>query len=377
MQPPIISSFSTNYSSNSDGLNQPFTHSNYPTGPVADQNGNYLRYEVGLNQSYFTYVGHFRYFKPRTQKRSVERYIHYVQKHGEAPPASVKRDAKYFQELPKGAESYLDDLPDYARQGIVEWKAAWKILDGDDIAERFYRHYAYFMNPDGTCTGPFKVGLVGFHIHRYTPFGHVGATFEQVDNTDLQPAYSRRQVFGAAGLPAHPSLNPNFSRRFAADYPNGYAVCDSEGRDCETGKAGLIPKPIEDGDVLPLDPQITAVSRQVAIPNDVRDSNRRWRRKLEGSVWFYYQMIGTQNPNITEPNPHLGPGVIGAQASNVNNLINTTLESYTQRGWSCAQCHQNAFPQGVTLPLPPIEQEYAPLHIISFLLRNARSNSGK
>ena len=88
-------------------------------------------------------------------------------------------------------------------------------------------------------------------------------------------------------------------------------------------------------------------------------------------------MIGTQNPNITEPNPHLGPGVIGAQASNVNNLINTTLESYTQRGWSCAQCHQNAFPQGVTLPLPPIEQEYAPLHIISFLLRNARSNSGK
>ena len=204
MQPPIISSFSTNYSSNSDGLNQPFTHSNYPTGPVADQNGNYLRYEVGLNQSYFTYVGHFRYFKPRTQKRSVERYIHYVQKHGEAPPASVKRDAKYFQELPKGAESYLDDLPDYARQGIVEWKAAWKILDGDDIPERFYRHYAYFMNPDGTCTGPFKVGLVGFHIHRYTPFGHVGATFEQVDNTDLQPAYSRRQVFGAAGLPHTP-----------------------------------------------------------------------------------------------------------------------------------------------------------------------------
>ncbi len=51
MQPPIINSFSTNYSSNSDGLNQPFTHSNYPTGPVADQNGNYLRYEVGLNQS--------------------------------------------------------------------------------------------------------------------------------------------------------------------------------------------------------------------------------------------------------------------------------------------------------------------------------------
>jgi hypothetical protein len=54
---------------------------------------------------------------------------------------------------------------------------------------------------------------------------------------------------------------------------------------------------------------------------------------LKESVWFYYQLIGTQNPNLNDkPNGHLGPGVIGAQASNVQNLINTTLESYTQKG---------------------------------------------
>jgi hypothetical protein len=68
------------------------------------------------------------------------------------------------------------------------------------------------------------------------------------------------------------------------------------------------------------------------------------------------------------------PGVVGAQASSTNNLINATLESYTQEGWSCGRCHQNAFPLGVSLPLPPIQQEYDVLRTISFVLQNARSH---
>jgi len=368
-----ISSHGTNYSDYADGLNQPYIQANYPTGPVTDQNGNYLRYEVGLNQAYFTYIGRYRYYDADIQKTAVENYIAFADKKNKRPPVQNRRDARYFQALPDGNERYLQGMPDYARQGIVEWKAAWKILGGDDVEERFYRRYAYFLNPDGSCTGPFKVGLVALHLHRVTSFGHIGTTFEQVDNANLQPDYSSMKVPGAAPLPPHASLNPGGTT--PADYPNGYEVCNPNGKKCKSGVGGGIPEPLADNAPVPLNPQITNVSRQVPIPEDVQEVNAEWRERLRGTVWFYYQMIGTQNANVDTPNPHLGPGVRGAQVSSTNNLINTALESYTQAGWSCALCHQNAFPQGVTLPLPSFGPAYDPLHTISFLLQNAKSGS--
>lgn len=367
----LVSAFMTSYSDDSNGLNQPFVQANYPTGPVADQNGNYLRYEVGMNQAFFTYINEFRYYRPTVQVRSVKNYIDFVEQYDQKPPAG---DRRYFQPLPTGKEPYLQGLPDYALQGMVEWKAAWKILEGDDIPERFYRREVYFLNPDGSCSGPALVGLVGFHIHRITPDGgQMGATFEQVDNTQLQPAYSGPEVSGAAPLPAHASLNPAGKR--PPEYLNGYEVCDSNGERCESGVGGRIPTPIKDGELLSPAPPITNVTRQVAIPDEVERINATWRDRLEGSVLFYYQMIGTQNRNIDVPNPNLGPGVVGAQASSTNNLINTTLESYTQKGWSCALCHQNALPQGVPVPLPPNRPEFEDLRIISFLLQDAKTDA--
>jgi len=54
---------STNYSENADGINQPYTQAHYPTGPALDQNKNYLRYEVTLNQSFFSYIKFFKYYR--------------------------------------------------------------------------------------------------------------------------------------------------------------------------------------------------------------------------------------------------------------------------------------------------------------------------
>ncbi len=368
---------STNYSDNSDGLNQPYIQANYPTGPAVDQNGNFLRYEVGLNQSYFSYISYFRYYDPRTQIRSVRRYIRFVENNnGKAPPPSNNRNARFFQQLPNGTEAYLTkkfNLPDYALQGIVEWKATWKLLDGDDNPDRFYWRYVTFLNPDGSCTGPVRAGLIAFHIHRFTQFGHIGTTFEQVDNTRLQSEYSSEQIPDAAELPLHASLNPGGT--VSPIYDGGYEVCDAEGNNCQSGLGGLIPTPIKKGEALSANPNITNITRQVEIPENVQAINAKWRERLKETVWFYYQMIGTQNRNLNfESTPNIGPGLVGAQASNTRNLINTALESYTQEGWSCAQCHQNAFPLGVSLPFPPFEQAFAPLHTISFLLQNAQSN---
>lgn len=375
LEPLMLDSFMTNYSSNSDGLNQPYIQANYSTGPVADQNGNYLRYDIGLNQAYFTYIGRFRYYDPRRQAAAVQRYIQFVEENdGATPPVSENRNTKFFQALPNGSEGYLQDLHDYAHQGIVEWKAAWKVLGAGDIPERFYRRPAFFLNPDGSCTGPTTVGLIALHIHRVSPDGmHSGTTFEQVDNTNLQPAYSNLKAPDAAPLPANASLNPGSDE----SYPNGYEVCDPQGNNCKSGMRGILPKPLQNGAPLPINPQITNVSRAAPIAEDVQTSNAIWRKRLEGTVWFYYQMIGTQNANVNEDgkvNSNLGPGVRGAQVSSTNQLINTALESYTQPGVSCAQCHQNASPLGVSLPLPPFGQAWDALRTISFLLQNAQTN---
>jgi len=50
------------------------------------------------------------------------------------------------------------------------------------------------------------------------------------------------------------------------------------------------------------------------------------------------------------------------------------LESYTQPGFSCARCHINAFPQGVTV-FPPYEDYFKELHVMSFLLLSAQPES--
>lgn len=373
----VVSSSSTNYSNNADALNQPYLQAGYSTGPVLDQNGEFLRYEVGLNQSYFTYISHFRYYNPYRQIKSVKNYIEFVKAKNKKPPTSNKRDARYFQPLPNGTERYLTrKLEEYALQGIVEWKAAWKVLGDDDNLDRFYWRYINFANPDGTCTGPVKAGVVALHIHRVTPYGHIGTTFEQVDNTNLQPEYSSEKVSGAADLPLHASLNPE--GRVAPEYDNGYQICDADGKDCKAGIGGTLPEPVKKGEPFSTLYGITNISRQVAIPEDVRKINTKWRKRLKGTVLFYYQMIDTQNKNLNiEPNPHLGPGTLGAQVSNTRNLINTALESYTQEGWSCALCHQNAFPLGVDLPFPPTEENYAALRTISFLLQNAAQFKNK
>lgn len=137
-----------------------------------------------------------------------------------------------------------------------------------------------------------------------------------------------------------------------------------------------LPSPYKAGDqLLPVEERQTVnVSSVTTIPKAVQKVNHKYQKLLKGSVWQYYQLIGTQNKNIDTPNEHLGPGIPGPQHSNVQNLVNTTLETYTQKGFSCSRCHLNAFPHGVT-SFPPYENRFEDLHVMSFLLLNAKFGS--
>jgi len=353
------------------GINQPYTSANVPTGPVVDQHKEYLRVEVTLGRSYFDYIKQFGYFDSDTQEQAVRKYIRYANRKDESPPPaqSPSDNASRFQPVPTGLEFYLDQLPLYARQGLTEVKAAWKVLkisgDNPDIPGRYFRRLMRFPLPDGSLGEPVLMGLVGFHIHRVTPFGHLPSTFEQVDNVRIG-----KRLFDPLPKPKHPALNPGGTGGRPARYDNGYEV------NGESGVAGVIPLPYKDGEqLIPVDERERVnVSRVTPIPLQVQLVNWKYQTLLRDSVWSYYQLIGAQNKNLESPNPRLGPGISGPQTSSTQNLVNTTLETYTQRGFSCARCHLNAFPQGVT-SFPPYENRFEDLHVMSFLLLNAKSGS--
>ncbi|UHQ55918.1 hypothetical protein [Microbulbifer sp. YPW16] len=354
------------------GINQPYTNANVPTGPVVDQNRRYLRVEVTQSQPYFTYIKQFGYYDADTQAQVVQDYIDYADANNAAPPLAKHPGdpaRRYFQRVPEGTEFYIDALPPWAQQGMTEVKAAWKVLktEGEDadIPGRYFRRVLQFPLPDGSLSEPTLMGLVGFHIHRVTPFGHLPSTFEHIDNVKVG-----RKLFDTLPKPARPALNPGGVNGRPARYPNGYEV-NGEG-----GVANVIPLPYKAGEALvpQQEREMVNVSRVTPIPPDVQLVNYKYQALLKDSVWSYYQLIGTQNKNLREPNPHLGPGIPGPQHSNVQNLVNTTLETYTQKGFSCARCHLNAFPHGVE-SFPPYEARFENLHVMSFLLLNAKPGS--
>jgi len=247
-----------------------------------------------------------------------------------------------FQRPPVGTEPYLADLPQYARIGLTEIKAAWLILDPkQDFSQRYFHRVARVVNPHGTSEKRL-LGLVGLHILRFTPSGKVPATFEQIDNVVVNENASQLTP-ARLPLPASASFNsgkPRPSSRF--------------------GFTGVMPAPINSGSTMS-DRRKLNISRVTTIAPAARKINRDYQRLLAGTVWDFYQLIGTQNPAVGDERP------IGPHGTQTLNLINTTLQTYTQKGFSCMGCHAHARPKGVGIGEP---DPY--FKISSFLLQHAQ-----
>ncbi len=339
------------------------------TGPLRDQNGGLVRYEVAVNRAFFRYVRHFQYYNAKTQRESVRNFI------------EGKRDETAFQRPPFGnpAETgpggYLHDLPDFQQTGFVDVKAAWRVLDPDSLqqVERYlHRDLVVGYEKDGTAKTQL-MGLVALHILRWTPNGYdpkrgidggfVASTFEHIDNV--------RASVDRHGNAVKPTFN------------NGLAPT-SEQR--EYGFAGDIPK-------LSDRPVSIYRARSQAISTELRTLNRYYQTSfpVSTSVLRYYQLIGTQNHHQgpvsfetaadREKNGPQGPitGVI----TNTNNLVNSVLESYTQKNFACILCHSKARPFGVVpsekqmvgVPDKAFQDDH--FKILTFLLQSAHEPKKK
>ncbi len=148
-------------------------------GNLIDQNGEYVFYEMRMDQDEYNYIVLNKLYDARLQGE-------FAQRHG--------------IELPLGVSTY-------GNVGAIEVKAAWKVLGAGDDPGRFHTARALL----GKAHAPAVVGLVGLHIVQHASPVHQGiwATFAQVDNVPLAARIEERHYsfFDAACSPARCPAN--------------------------------------------------------------------------------------------------------------------------------------------------------------------------
>jgi hypothetical protein len=332
------------------GLNQAGFYrrqkTNKERGPVIDQALKYVLYDQRMNQSEYQYTVDNKYYLADNQCTAVG-----------------SPNSKDFHTPPDGTEPWMQRLPEWARQGSIEIKAAWRLLDpvkDKDILGRYYHVPAFFVKPHepgkpGQCENA-EAALVGFHILRLTPkTGKTWfwATFEQIDNVEVNEP--------ERGLPKTPSFNPGPKGTPPPPYPKGY---DKE-------------PAIIRGPPLP-DPKAPVnVSRLTPIPSAVEESNKRYRAGLKGTVWYFYELVDTMNQSVGNAKTkqmlagHNRPTVKPNDVVYMNTfpMANTTMETYLQH-MSCMDCHGY---YGVPIG-PKAKKDYVQfgnLQIFTFFLQHA------
>jgi hypothetical protein len=206
-------------------------------GPLVDQNGRFVRYEVRINQDEYNYIIKNSLWDTAGQRKFSK-------------TSTVS--------FPAGPSA------NYGPVGAMEFKAAWKILGKGDDFSRFYKIKAIVYNDDSEDPSPGEnpvtLGLVGLHIaHKTATQGDwVWSTFEQVDNL-TQSFYNPNCKTCPVNQPLQGS---NFNE------------LDS------TGKPLHAP---------------TQVTRVNPINDPSADSlNSYFQTLLKGSVWANYKLISTQ-----------------------------------------------------------------------------------
>jgi hypothetical protein len=300
------------------------------SGPLIDQNGNWLHYVSVVNRREFDYI--------------VEHELYNL----EGQAAFSRNDRVDFP------------LNDDTRNGAIEIKLAWKDLTRSEAdSGRFLTRtqpvvqYRPAPCPTAETAGPppahlsgltsdnpvnspsqtKTLGLVGMHISMRTRSSPqwIWATFEQIDNTrlDLSSGDARHP------LPQRPSLaNP--------DNPNALVLAnvlpDYNGPSCKD-------KPPADWDESKKLPPVETL-RVLPPPQGTDQVNKIAQAFLgsRASVLRYYELDGTQWPKHPK-----APAVPGGQGSAPESIIrktpgemvpvylaNATMETYFQKGYQQA-----------------------------------------
>ncbi len=284
-----------------DGITRTFAHTSKmdgvvglfdqaQAGPLIDQNGSYVRYEIAINEPMYNYI----------------------------------RDNRLYTQ--KGLDAFGQiDFPSSSLEtgeiGAIMIKAAWKVLGTGDDPSRFHVSRAYVLNQQANTCAVEALGLVGFHISAKTESAPqwIWSTFEHADNAPDA---------GAATASAH------------------YSFFDP---DCAT----LRPRSDCAPNALPPTPWNPALPNQIPVqvervtPIDAATAaiNKKFQGLLQevnaSSVWANYMLVGTQYPQ--SPNDPTDPQGRPFPQFLANSTIETFLQgSVPPVSSSCIACHNRA-----------------------------------
>ncbi|MBK8907015.1 MAG: hypothetical protein IPM60_03670 [Rhodospirillales bacterium] len=282
------------------------------TGPLVDQNGVFVRYQSLVNKPQFDYI-------VTNELYNQEGQIAFVAEKGQEI------------EFPANKTGY-DPKP-----GSMGVKLAWKQLGPDDMPERFFTQEAFVVSTSFDKDGnPVRtrskqlMGLVGMHVTALTQSAPnwIWATFEHVDNVIADDLEFGTTLAGNRERVRPIFNNPDQPTKLVNVLPPKNALPDASGQFTEWDEKKTT-NPVQLTRVVPVAPATAALNRSV-------------QNQLEaaGSVFRYYELIGTQWP-IQPGFPAFGGGAGSAPESIHYKVpgrvvpvynINTTMESYFQKG---------------------------------------------
>ena len=248
-------------------------------GPLTDQNGRFVRYEIHLNKDEYQYI-----MDPsKTGNKTINLWSQAGQQNFAKSGGTISFPLGNNQTKVTGA---------------IEIKAAWKVLTpAEQSSNRFYAIKALVFNDDANPPkpspgpNPVTLGLVGLHlIHKTTLQSRwVWSTFEQVDN--LTKSFYNPNCTGCT--PNQPTQKNEKGKDGKYDY---YAELDPKGNP--------LTKPV----------QVVRINPIQAPPTQL---NSTFQSLLAGSVWANYQLVSTQwLGELGMPEPEW--------------LANMTLETFVQ-----------------------------------------------
>jgi hypothetical protein len=289
------------------------------SGPLIDQNGNYVFYEILVNKHEVDYICENALYSLSGQQAFAVSH-----------PAV---------DLPAGVDTQ-------DASGAFEIKLAWKILveDSDpnhypDDSGRYLTLSALIPDPSSAGgTKKVKVGLVGMHIaHKAASSKQwIWATFEQVDNLEVDAV-------------AHPNTHPSFFDPLCF-------ICAPNEQPAVTGVNtwAKVPK--------------VQAMRSIPIPKDKVALNEQAQSALAkaGSPLQFYQLIDTQwpmHPSVAPSAWNSGlPDAVTNKAGGDPTpvfLTNITMETYFQGGLQAA-CSAEELPTGIKCPPSPFASADSP-----------------
>ena len=284
----------------------------------------------------------------------------------------------FIKNNPKGAEFTSSASVADGKNGSIEIKAAWRILDPakDDVSKFYTQNILLGVAGDLVSNGkPFcrseQVGLVGMHILQRNPFVEknkallpqwIWATFEHVDNAPL--AQSPCNVSNGCGNPGTPTYwinQPSCGPAAAASgaHYSFYGPPQSgQGTNiAPQGPAGAKTQfpwnprpPYAQGGTTPATAMPQAVRCWQIYPTTA-SLNGQWQTALGAakSVFRNYMLVGTQWGGQLEPPTPPNPVPANAVPGMLSNM---TLETYIQNyngsnsslpgPGSCVSCHNFA-----------------------------------